>query len=68
MKKREITSPFIPSMHKSDFDQDEKITIQDEEEAELIEKNSMLLRKQEFQDLFKQYYFDRDHIPLEKTH
>lgn len=32
-------------MKKTDFDQDEKITVEDEEEAELIEKNSLLLRK-----------------------
>ena len=32
-------------MQKSDFDQDEQITIEDEEEAEMIEKNSVLLRK-----------------------
>lgn len=36
-------------MKKANFDQDEQITIEDEEEAELIEKNSLLLRKPEFQ-------------------
>ena len=36
-------------MRKVDFDQDEQITIEDEQEAEIIEKNSLLLRKPEFQ-------------------
>jgi len=36
-------------MKKSDFDQDEQITIEDEEEREIIEKNAFLLRKPEFQ-------------------
>lgn len=55
---KEIESPFIPLMKKTDFDQDEQITIENEEEAELIEKNSLLLRKTEFQELFKQYLFN----------
>lgn len=50
-------------MKKTDFSQDERITIEDEEEGDLIEKNSLLLRKQEFQDLFKDYFFDRDQLP-----
>jgi hypothetical protein len=33
---KDIDSPFIPLMRKSDFDQDEQITIEDEEEAEMI--------------------------------
>ena len=45
-------------MKKNDFDQDEQITIENEEEAELIEKNSLLLRKPEFQELFKQYLYN----------
>ena len=45
LRSKEIESPFIPMMRKSNFDQDEQITIEDEEEAELIEKNSLLLRK-----------------------
>lgn len=32
-------------MKKKNFDQDEQITIEDEEEAAMIEKNSLLLRK-----------------------
>jgi serine/threonine protein kinase len=45
LRSKDIESPFIPMMKKSHFDQDEQITIEDEEEAELIEKNSLLLRK-----------------------
>lgn len=53
-------------MKKSNFDQDEQITIEDEEEAELIEKNSLLLRKPEFQELFNGYYYSRQEpIPEE---
>ena len=26
----------------------------------MIEKNALLLRKSEFQDVFKEYYFDKD--------
>lgn len=44
-------------MRKVDFDQDEQITIEDEEEAEVIEKNSLLLRKPEFQELFRHYFY-----------
>lgn len=54
---KEIESPFIPLMRKHHFDQDEQITIEDEQEADLIEKNSLLLRKPEFQDLFRHYHF-----------
>ena len=36
LNRKEIVAPFLPSMQKTDFDQDEKITIEDEEEADLI--------------------------------
>lgn len=36
LRSKDIESPFIPMMKKSHFDQDEQITIEDEEEAELI--------------------------------
>jgi hypothetical protein len=36
-------------MKKDNFDQDQQITIDDEEQAELIEKNALLLRKTAFQ-------------------
>lgn len=52
-------------MKKDNFDQDEQITIDDEEQAELIEKNALLLRKTAFQciyslniELFNGYYHD----------
>ena len=64
---KEIESPFIPLMKKADFDQDEQITIENEEEAELIEKNSLLLRKQEFQELFKQYIFNYQTASIQKS-
>lgn len=57
---KEIESPFIPMMKKKNFDQDEQITIEDEEEAQMIEKNSLLLRKPEFQQLFKDYFYDEN--------
>lgn len=46
---KEIDSPFVPAMKKDNFDQDEQITIDDEEQAELIEKNALLLRKTAYQ-------------------
>ena len=36
LRSKEIESPFIPMMKKCHFDQDEQITIEDEDEAELI--------------------------------
>jgi hypothetical protein len=66
LSSRDIESPFIPLMKKADFDQDEQITIEDEEEAEVIEKNSLLLRKPEFQELFKLYYFEPTTIALQE--
>lgn len=55
-------------MKKCNFDQDEQITIEDEEEAELIEKNSLLLRKVEFQELFNGYYYSRQDVIPEERH
>ena len=48
---KEIDSPFVPVMKKDNFDQDEQITIDDEEQAELIEKNALLLRKSAYQGI-----------------
>jgi len=52
-------------MKKDNFDQDEQITIDDEEQAELIEKNALLLRKTAYQgiafsnaDIFNGYYYE----------
>ncbi|EGR31045.1 protein kinase domain protein, partial [Ichthyophthirius multifiliis] len=63
--KKELLAPFKPSQ-KDNFDFKQQISVEDEQEQQLIQQNTILLRKPEVQSLFEEYDLDNTQNILKK--
>ncbi|KAL4473326.1 hypothetical protein ABPG73_013016 [Tetrahymena malaccensis] len=55
--KKQIDAPFLPA-NEDNFDQKQQISLEDEQNQEIILQNAMLLKRQSVQNLFNGYNFD----------
>ncbi|KRW98381.1 Protein kinase-like domain [Pseudocohnilembus persalinus] len=54
---KEIQAPFLPEKE-DNFDQKQQISIEDEQNAEIMQQNAMLLKRPSVQNLFNGYNYD----------
>ena len=65
---KKLPAPYKPSQQEDNFDskQANGRDIWKEENADLLRQNSLLLRRNSIQNLFKGYYYDLDLVALQR--